>query len=55
MAGLLLGEARPGIPPVPVPLPASGQVRVADPFAPTVTGFAVDGSDSPYAVAAVIS
>ena len=38
----------------PVPLPASGQVRVADSPAARVTVFAVDGSDSPYAVAAVI-
>ena len=46
----------PGVlPSVEVPLVASGQVRVTDPLAPTVTALAADGSDSPYAVAAVIS
>ena len=43
------------VPSVEVPLVASGQFRVADPLAATVTALIADGSDSPYAVAAVIS
>ena len=43
------------MPSVPVPLVASGQVRSTDPLAPAVTDWGADGSDSPYAVAAVIS
>ena len=46
----------PGVPPsVLVPLVASGQVSVTDPVAPTVTVAGREGSDSPYAVAAVTS
>jgi len=37
------------------PLPASGQVRVTDPAGPATAVCGVEGSDSPYAVATVIS
>ena len=57
-AGVLassVASVGPALPLVPVPLMASGQVNVTDPFAATVTVWTAEGSDSPYAVAAVIS
>ena len=39
----------------PPPLVASGQLSATCPPAPTVTDCGTEGSDSPYAVAAVIS